>query len=62
MALVLVVIVFSMLSLLRPMVDLLIGDTPAMLRMFFTVCLQVVLMVWLVMPRITRWLAPWLNK
>ena len=60
MALVLIVVVFTLLMLINAVLAPLTGDWPAVLRLFVAVCLQVSLMTYLVMPRVTLLLKSWL--
>jgi antibiotic biosynthesis monooxygenase (ABM) superfamily enzyme len=60
MALVLVVIVFALVSALTPIVRALLGDAPQLARTAVMVALQVGLMTYVIMPRVTKLLARWL--
>ena len=60
MAVILIVVVFCMLSTLGPLIRSLLGGVPGLLRTLIVVTIQVVLMTYLVMPRVTRALAFWL--
>ena len=60
MALVLFVVVYVMLTLINLMLAPLTGDWPGPLRLLLTVLCQVLLMTYLVMPRVTRLLKDWL--
>jgi antibiotic biosynthesis monooxygenase (ABM) superfamily enzyme len=60
MALILVVIVFLLVSALTPIVRALLADAPQVARTFVMVGLQVGLMTYVIMPRVTRLLARWL--
>jgi antibiotic biosynthesis monooxygenase (ABM) superfamily enzyme len=65
MVLVLTVVIFTMLLILRPFVSFLFSTVPATpdwLVLLFGITLQVLLMVYLVMPRLTRYLAHWLIR
>jgi hypothetical protein len=41
-------------------VRLVLGGAPAQLRLLVTITIEVFLMTYLVMPRLTRWLARWI--
>ncbi len=60
MALVLLVVVYVMLTVITFLLAPLTGDWPGPLRLLLTVLCQVLLMTYLVMPRVTRLLKPWL--
>ncbi|MCR9121724.1 MAG: antibiotic biosynthesis monooxygenase [Phyllobacteriaceae bacterium] len=60
MALVLVAVVFVLVLILNVALDPIIGHWPLALRLLVTVVLQVLLMTYLIMPRVTRWLARWI--
>jgi antibiotic biosynthesis monooxygenase (ABM) superfamily enzyme len=60
MALVLFVVVYLMLTVLNVLLAPFTGDWPGPLRLLLTVLCQVLLMTYLVMPRVTRLLKGWL--
>ena len=60
MALVLCIIVFALVMGLTPLVGAVLGGAPAALRSLATVVLQVLLMTYVIMPRVTKLLAAWL--
>lgn len=60
MALVLLVVVYVMLTVINYLLAPLTGDWPGPLRLLLTVLCQVLLMTYLVMPRVTRLLKSWL--
>ena len=60
MALVLIVVVFLLVLVLNVVLAPLIGDWPLALRLLVTVTLQVLLMTYVIMPRVTRALATWI--
>ena len=60
MALVLIVVVFVLALLLNIALAPLLGDWPLALRLLITVLLQVTLMTYVIMPRLTRLLARWI--
>jgi antibiotic biosynthesis monooxygenase (ABM) superfamily enzyme len=45
---------------LGPLVALAVPNAPLAFRMFVTITIEVFLMTYLVMPRVTRWLARWI--
>lgn len=60
MALVLIGVVFALVFALTLLLGPLIGDWPMALRLLVTVILQVTLMTYVIMPRLTRLLARWI--
>lgn len=60
MALVLIVVVFGLVLALNILLAPLVGDWPLALRLLLTVVLQVTLMTYVIMPRVTRLLARWI--
>jgi antibiotic biosynthesis monooxygenase (ABM) superfamily enzyme len=62
MAIVLVVVVFLLVSALTPVVRAVLGDAPQVARSAVAVVLQVGLMTYVIMPRVTRLLASWLFR
>ncbi len=60
MALVLVVVVFGLVLVLNLALTPFIGQWPLALRLLITVVLQVTLMTYVIMPRVTRLLARWI--
>lgn len=60
MALVLIVVVFLLVLALNVALGPLIGHWPLALRLLVTVILQVLLMTYVIMPRVTRALAAWI--
>ena len=65
MALVLIVVIYTMLTILSPLVALLFSvlpDVPQWLILLFRVALLVVLMTYFIMPAVTRLLMPWLTR
>lgn len=60
MALLLIVVVFTLVMILNTLAAWLIGDWPFPLRLLVTTTIQVCLMTYLVMPRLTRLLARWI--
>ena len=60
MALVLIAVVFALVLALNVVLAPLIGGWPLALRLLLTVILQVLLMTYVIMPRVTRLLARWI--
>ena len=60
MAVVLVVVVFLLVWALNVILTPILGDLPFALRLLITVILQVSLMTYIIMPRVTRLLARWI--
>lgn len=60
MALVMVVIVYGLVLGVGTVVGMLLGHWPGWARLLVTIIIEVALMTWWLMPRVTRWLAPWL--
>ena len=60
MALVLLVVVFSLVIILNYLLAPLVVGWPCFAKVFLAVFLQVTLMTYLVMPRVTRLLKTWL--
>lgn len=60
MALVMVVVVYALVALIGGAVAALLPSVPAPLRLLLTIALEVALLTWWLMPRLTRWLAPWI--
>jgi hypothetical protein len=60
MAIVIYVIVVALVTALGPAVQAILSGSPQVLRTMVVVALQVVLMTYVIMPRVTRLLAGWL--
>jgi uncharacterized protein len=60
MALVMVVVVYALVALIGGAVAALLPGAPPALRLLLTIALEVALLTWWLMPRLTRWLAPWI--
>lgn len=60
MALVMIVVVYGLVLSLGNVVGRVLDGAPAPLRLFTTIVIEVLLMTYLLMPRLTRWLAAWL--
>lgn len=60
MSVLLVAIVYSLITTISALVGPYLGGLPPSLRMLVVVALQVILMTYVVMPRVTRWLVRWL--
>ncbi len=60
MAVVMVAVVFALVLSIGSAVTALFGFLPAPLRLLLTITLEVLLMTYWLMPRLTRWLARWI--
>lgn len=60
MAVVVIVVVYSLILLLSPIVDFFAAPLPFHARLLMTVTIEVFLMTYVVMPRVTRLLDKWL--
>jgi uncharacterized protein len=60
MALVMIVVVYSLVLSIGNVVGLVLAGAPGPARLLITIGIEVFLMTYLVMPRLTRWLAPWI--
>ena len=60
MALLLIVVVFTLVLSIGRVVGLVIGDAPQPVRLFVTIAIEVFALTYLVMPRLTRVLARWI--
>lgn len=60
MALLLIVVVYGLVASIGQGVALVLGGAPTQLRLLVTITIEVFLMTYLVMPRLTRWLARWI--
>lgn len=60
MALVMIVVVYALVLSLGQLVGVVLTGAPAPLRLLVTIGIEVFLMTYVLMPRITRWLATWI--
>lgn len=60
MAVVVILVVYSLILLLSPIVGFLAAPLPFLGRLFLTVTIEVFLMTYVIMPRVTRLLEGWL--
>lgn len=60
MALVMIVVVYGLVLSLGKLVALVFASAPLAARLLLTITIEVFLMTYVLMPRITRWLAPWI--
>ncbi|MCE9575562.1 MAG: antibiotic biosynthesis monooxygenase [Deltaproteobacteria bacterium] len=60
MAIVMIAMVFGLVLSLGQLVGLVMGAAPFVLRLFVTITIEVFLMTYVLMPRITRWCARWI--
>jgi hypothetical protein len=60
MALVMIAVVYALVLSLGKLVALVMAGAPAPLRLLVTIVIEVFLMTYVIMPRLTRWLARWI--
>jgi len=60
MALVMIAVVYGLVLSIGQLVALVLADAPPRLRLLFTIVIEVFLMTYALMPRITRWFARWI--
>jgi uncharacterized protein len=60
MALVMIAVVYVLVLSLGRLVALAMGDAPMSVRLLVTIAIEVLLMTYVLMPRLTRVLAPWI--
>ena len=60
MALVLVVVVYLLVLSIGSAVSVVLADLPAQARLLITIAIEVFLLTYVLMPRLTRWLARWI--
>lgn len=60
MAAVMIVVVYGLVLSLGKLVGLVLSDLPAPARLLVTIVVEVLLMTYVLMPRLTRWLARWI--
>lgn len=60
MALVMIAVVYGLVVSIGRLVATVLGDVPASLRLLVTIAIEVVFMAYVLMPRLTRWLARWI--
>jgi antibiotic biosynthesis monooxygenase (ABM) superfamily enzyme len=60
MALVMVVVVYGLVLTIGSAVAWALQSWPGWLRLLITIGIEVAFMTWWLMPRLTRWLAPWI--
>lgn len=60
MALVMIAVVYGLVLSIGQLVALAAGGLPMQVRLLVTITLEVFLMTYLIMPRLTRWLARWI--
>jgi uncharacterized protein len=60
MALLLIAVVYGLVLSIGQLVALVLSSAPFQLRLLVTITLEVFLMTYAVMPRLTRWLARWI--
>ncbi|MDP3276720.1 MAG: antibiotic biosynthesis monooxygenase [Deltaproteobacteria bacterium] len=60
MALVMIAVVYGLVLSIGKLVALVLGATPQPVRLLVTITIEVFLMTYVLMPRLTRWLARWI--
>jgi uncharacterized protein len=60
MAAVMIVVVYGLVLSIGQLVALVLSSAPPRLRLLITIVLEVLLMTYVLMPRLTRWLARWI--
>lgn len=60
MALVMIAVVYGLVLSLGQLVGLAMSGAPAPLRLLVTIVIEVLVMTYVLMPRLTRWLARWI--
>jgi hypothetical protein len=60
MALVMIAVVYGLVVTIGQLVAFVFGGVPASVRLLLTITIEVILMTYVLMPRITRWLARWI--
>jgi antibiotic biosynthesis monooxygenase (ABM) superfamily enzyme len=60
MALLMIGVVYGLVLSIGQLVALVLGDAPLPLRLLVTITIEVFLMTYVIMPRLTRWLAFWI--
>jgi uncharacterized protein len=60
MALLMIVVVYGLVLSIGTLVGLVLDQAPAPVRLLITLVIEIFLMTYVLMPRITRWLARWI--
>jgi antibiotic biosynthesis monooxygenase (ABM) superfamily enzyme len=60
MALLMIIVVYVLVLSIGQLVGLVLATAPVALRLLVTIVLEVALMTWVLMPRLTRWLSRWI--
>jgi hypothetical protein len=60
MALVMIVVVYGLVLSIGQLVGLVLAGAPMQLRLLVTITIEAFLMTYVLMPRITRWVARWI--
>lgn len=60
MALLMVIVVYALVLSIGSVVGMVLAPWPAPVRLLVTIIIEVALMTWVIMPRLTRWLARWI--
>lgn len=60
MAVVMIAVVFTLVLSIGSLIGMLLADLPFAVRLLVTIAIEVFFMTYWLMPRLTRWLAPWI--
>ncbi len=60
MALLMIIVVYGLVLSIGSLVGLVLGTWTSPARLLVTIIIEVALMTWVLMPRLTRWLARWI--
>lgn len=60
MAVLMIIVVYGLVLSIGALVGSVMGGAPPALRLLVTIIIEVALMTWVLMPRLTRWLARWI--
>jgi uncharacterized protein len=60
MALLMIAVVYLLVLSIGSLVGLVLSSAPFAVRLLVTITIEVALMTWVIMPRLTRWLAGWI--
>jgi antibiotic biosynthesis monooxygenase (ABM) superfamily enzyme len=60
MALVMIAVVFGLVFSIGQLISMVAAEVPSYLRLFVTICIDIFLLTYVLMPRITRLLAKWI--
>ena len=60
MAVLMIFVVYGLVLSIGQVVGAVLSSAPPALRLLVTIVIEVALMTWVIMPRLTRWLARWI--